>query len=298
MRSFLFVPADSEKKRAKGLDSGTDALIVDLEDSVALSNKQAGREGAAALLSERQETDTSGKAPMIIVRMNALDTDLWQDDLAAIVPGAPDAIMVPKTISGACIAKVCHHLLELELRHGLPEGQIKLMNVATETAASMFNLGTYQNVSKRFFAMTWGAEDLSADLGALSNRDTQGHYTTPYLLARNLMLLGAVAAEVLPIDGIYKDFRDDEGLEQEARAALRDGFTGKLAIHPAQVPIINNVFTPTESDLSDARAVVKAFADAGNPGVVGLNGKMLDRPHLRQAERLIARAEAARSNAS
>lgn len=291
MRSFLFVPADSEKKQAKGLNSGADALILDLEDSVALAHKQAGRDCATAFLSKRTD-----KKPFIVVRMNALDTDLWQDDLAAIVPARPDAIMVPKTISGSCIAKVSHHVLELELKHGLPQGEIQLMNVATETAASMFNLGTYANVSKRFFAMTWGAEDLSADLGALSNRDDAGTYTTPYVLARNFMLFGAVSAGVLPIDSIYKEFRDDAGLEAEARAALRDGFTGKMAIHPDQVATINRVFTPTENDIAEARTIVKAFADAGNPGVLGLNGKMLDRPHLRQAERLIARAEVARAN--
>ncbi|MEQ9520444.1 MAG: CoA ester lyase [Parvibaculum sp.] len=290
MRSFLFVPADSEKKRAKGAASGTDALIIDLEDSVALDNKQAGREGAIAFLNKRPEPCPG----MIVVRINALDTDLWQGDLKAVIPAKPDAIMVPKTISGACIGKVCKAISALESAHSLPAGQIKLMNVATETAASMFNLGTYGNVSKRFFAMTWGAEDLSADLGAMSNRDENGQYTTPYVLARNLTLMGAIAADTLPIDGIYKDFQDENGLEREARAALRDGFTGKLAIHPAQVPIINRVFTPSETDLVEAREVVKAFKDAGNPGVVGLNGKMLDRPHLRQAERLIERAATAK----
>ena len=288
MRSFLFVPADSDRKLAKGAGSGADALILDLEDAVALDNKPAAREGAIDYLQTRKPDD----GQTILVRMNALDTDFWVDDLASVVPAKPDAILVPKTISGECIAKVAAHLTELEKKHGLEAGGIRLMNVATETAASMFNLGTYGNVSDRFFAMTWGAEDLSADLGARSNRDEAGTYTGPYPLARTLCLLGAVAADVMPIDGICKDFRDDAGLEAEARAAIRDGFTGKVAIHPAQVPIINAVFTPTEEDIAEARAVVKAFADAGNPGVVGLDGKMLDRPHLRQAERVIAQAEA------
>lgn len=288
MRSLLFVPADSDRKLAKGAGSGADALILDLEDAVALDNKPAARAGAIDYLNTR-DTDNP---QTIIVRMNALDTEFWEEDLSTIVPAKPDAIMVPKTISGACIAKVCAHLTTLENTHGLAPGSIKLMNVATETAASMFNLGTYGNVSDRFFAMTWGAEDLAADLGARSNRDSAGNYTEPYTLARTLCLLGAVAADVMPLDAIHKDFRDDAGLEEQARAAIRDGFTGKIAIHPAQVPIINTVFTPTEEDIAEARAVVKAFADAGNPGVVGLDGKMLDRPHLRQAENVIARAKA------
>lgn len=291
MRSFLFVPADSDRKLAKGTGSGADALILDLEDSVALDNKPAARQGAIDYLHSRK----SDESQTVLVRMNALDSEFWQEDLASVVPAKPDAIMVPKTISGACIAKVCAHLTELEKEHDLQQGAIRLMNVATETAASMFNLGSYGHVSDRYFAMTWGAEDLSADLGARSNRDETGHYTGPYQLARTLCLLGAVAADVMPIDGICKDFRDEVALETEARAAIRDGFTGKVAIHPAQVPIINTVFTPTEEDIAEARAVVKTFADAGNPGVVSLDGKMLDRPHLRQAENVIARAAAINS---
>lgn len=291
MRSFLFVPADSDRKLAKGAGSGADALILDLEDAVALDNKPAARQGAIDYLQSRKPDD----GQTVLVRMNALDSEFWQQDLATVVPARPDAIMVPKTISGECIAAVCNHLTDLEKQHGLQLGAIRLMNVATETAASMFNLGTYGNASERFFAMTWGAEDLSADLGARSNRDDTGNYTGPYQLARTLCLLGAVAADVMPIDGICKDFRDEAALEAEARAAIRDGFTGKVAIHPAQVPVINTVFTPTEEDIAEARAVVKVFADAGNPGVVSLEGKMLDRPHLRQAESVIARAAAIKS---
>ena len=291
MRSFLFVPADSDRKLAKGLGSGADALILDLEDAVALDNKPAARAAAVEFLNSRP----TGSRQMLIVRMNALDTEFWQQDLADIIPAKPDAILVPKTNSGACIATVCQHVTQLEKQHALETGAIKLMNVATETAASLFNLGSYGGVSDRLFAMTWGAEDLSADLGARSNRDEAGLYTAPYQLARTLCLAGAVAANVMPIDGICKDFRDDQALEKETRAAIRDGFTGKLAIHPAQVPIINAVFTPSDADLAEAYAVVKVFADAGNPGVIALDGKMLDRPHLRQAEQLIAQAQATNS---
>lgn len=289
MRSFLFVPADSEKKLAKGAGSGADALILDLEDSVALSNKEAARKNAAAYL---QSGDTKGQK--ICVRMNALDTPFWKDDLSAVVNAevAPYAILVPKTISGACITQVCDHLTNIEAAAGLTNGTVKLFCVVTETAASMFNLGTYANSSPRLFAMTWGAEDLAAALGARDNKDESGNYTGPYQMARTLTLLGAVAAAVMPLDSIYKDFRDEAGLEREARAAARDGFTAKMAIHPAQVETINRVFTPSDNDLAHAREVIAAFDKAGDVGVVAFNGVMLDIPHLKQARALIARAEA------
>lgn len=290
MRSFLFVPADSEKKLAKGATSGADALILDLEDSVALSNKEAARKNAAAYLK------SAGKGgPKLCVRMNALDTPLWKDDLKSVVALAPHAILIPKTISGACVATVSDYLTELESEADIRTGTIKLFCVATETAASMFNLGTYAGSSERLFAMTWGAEDLAAALGARDNKDDAGNYTGPYQMARTLTLLGAVAAGVIPLDSIYKDFRDDAGLELEARAAARDGFTAKMAIHPAQVPVINRVFTPSEEDLAHARAVIDIFDKAGDVGVVALDGVMLDIPHLKQARALLARAEAAKT---
>jgi len=291
MRSFLFVPADSDKKLSKCASSGADALILDLEDSVALSNKEAARKNAAAFL---QSADTKG--PKLCVRMNALDTPLWQDDLKAVVASMPYAIMVPTTISGTCIKKVSDHLDKLEAEAGVAAESIKLFCVATETAASMFNLGTYGDVSSRLFAMTWGAEDLSAALGARDNKDEAGNYTGPYQMARTLTLLGAVAAGVMPLDGIWKDFRDEAGLEREARAAVRDGFTAKMAIHPAQVETINRVFTPSDEDLAHARAVIAAFDEAGDVGVVALDGVMLDIPHLKQARALLAKAEAIRTS--
>ncbi|MGV8997919.1 MAG: HpcH/HpaI aldolase/citrate lyase family protein [Parvibaculaceae bacterium] len=287
MRSFLFVPADSDKKLAKGADSGADALILDLEDSVALSNKPAARANAAAYL---QSADPAG--PKICVRMNALDTPLWQDDLKAVIAAKPYAILVPKTITGGCVRNVATKLDELEEEAGLTKGATKIFCVATETAASMFNLGTYGGSSSRLFAMTWGAEDLAAALGARSNMDDNGNYTGPYQMARTLTLLGAVAAGVMPLDSIYKDFRDETGLEREARAAARDGFTAKMAIHPAQVETINRVFTPSDDDLAHARMVIDAFEKAGDVGVVAMDGVMLDIPHLKQARALIARASA------
>jgi len=288
MRSFLFVPGDSEKKQAKAHESGADALILDLEDSVALSAKETARRMAYEYISSH------GSGPKLTVRMNALDTPFWEEDLAAIVPARPFAIMVPKTISGACLQKVAAKLDTLEKENGIEAGSIRLFNVATETALSLFNMGSYKGATPRHFAMTWGAEDLAADLGAQSNKDGNGVYTAPYQLARTLCLLGAVAAEIMPLDSICKEFRDEAALRAEARAALRDGFTAKMAIHPAQVPIINEVFTPTEDDLSHARAIVQAFDEAGDVGVVNLDGVMIDIPHLKQARRLIAKAEAAR----
>lgn len=281
MRSFLFVPADSEKKLAKAASCGADALILDLEDSVALSAKDAARNAAAAYL---KTADRSG--PKLVLRINSLDTPFWEKDLEAVVPAKPDMIVVPKTLSGGCVTKVGDRID----RMGGAE-EIGIGCVATETAASLFTLGTYGGSHKRLSFLTWGAEDLAAALGARDNKDEQGLYTGPYQLARTLTLLGAVAAGVQPVDSIWKDFRDEKGLEAEARAAARDGFTGKMAIHPAQVAIINEVFTPSDADLAHARAVIAAFEQAGDVGVVALDGVMLDIPHLKQARALLARAE-------
>ncbi|GMV62665.1 MAG: citrate lyase subunit beta [Parvibaculum sp.] len=280
MRSFLFVPADSEKKLSKAASCGADALILDLEDSVALSAKDAARSAAAAYLNT---ADRSG--PKLVLRINALDTPFWEKDLEAVIPAKPDMIVVPKTLSGDCVKKVGNAIDKLGGAKDIGIGC-----VATETAASLFTLGTYGGSHPRLAFLTWGAEDLAAALGARDNKDESGLYTAPYQLARTLTLLGAVAAGVQPVDGIWKDFRDEKGLEAEARAAVRDGFTGKMAIHPAQVAIINEVFTPSEADLAHARAVVAAFEQAGDVGVVALDGVMLDIPHLKQARALLARA--------
>lgn len=281
MRSFLFVPADSEKKLSKAASCGADALILDLEDSVALSAKDAARTAAAAYL---KTADRAG--PKLVLRINALDTPFWEKDLEAVIPAKPDMIVVPKTLSGDCVKKVGAHIDKLG---GAKE--IGIGCVATETAASLFTLGTYVGSHERLSFLTWGAEDLAAALGARDNKDENGLYTGPYRLARTLTLLGAVAAGVQPVDGVWKDFRDEKGLEAEARAAARDGFTAKMAIHPAQVAIINEVFTPSDADLAHARAVIEAFEKAGDVGVVALDGVMLDIPHLKQARALLARAE-------
>jgi citrate lyase subunit beta/citryl-CoA lyase len=280
MRSFLFVPADSEKKLSKAASCGADAIILDLEDSVALSAKETARYSAAAYLKT-----ASRKGPKLIVRINALDTPFWEKDLEAVIAARPDLIVVPKTLSGACVRKVGDRIDRIG-----GGKEIGIGCVATETAASLFTLGTYAGSHERLAFLTWGAEDLAAALGARDNKDEHGAYTGPYQLARTLTLLGAVAAGAQPVDGIWKDFRDEKGLEAEARIAMRDGFTGKMAIHPAQVAIINEVFTPSEADLAHARAVIAAFDQAGDVGVVALDGVMLDIPHLKQARALLARA--------
>ncbi|MBA5777593.1 CoA ester lyase [Stappia sp. F7233] len=290
MRSLLFVPGDSPKKLAKGFQSGADVLLIDLEDSVAQAAKQEARDCTAGFLRETVDRRTG---PKLFVRVNALDTGLADDDLAAIMPARPDGIMLPKSTSGADVEHLSTKLAVLEALHGLEDGITEILVVATETAASVFNLGTYRGKSARLAGMTWGGEDLSADIGALANRDEDGRYTDVYRLARALCLLGATAAEVTGIDSVYTNFRDEEGLRREALAALRDGFTAKMAIHPAQVPVINEVFTPVPADVARARRVVEAFAEAGDAGVIGLDGEMLDRPHLKRAQKLLARADAA-----
>ena len=291
MRSLLFVPGDSERKLEKGLASGADVLLIDFEDSVALENKARARELTAAFL--KVQTRNAEPRPRLYVRVNALDTGETEDDLAAIMSARPEGIMLPKSVSGRDVEHLDAKLSVHEAEAGSDDGATRIVCVATETAASLFNLGTYQGVSQRLEGLTWGAEDLSADLGSLANRDPSGNFTEPFRLARNLCLFGAVAAAVVPIDTVFTNFRDMDGLEREAREALTDGFTAKMAIHPAQVPVINAVFTPTPEDIARARAILAAFEAAGNPGVVGLDGEMLDRPHQRRAEKLLARAAAA-----
>jgi citrate lyase subunit beta/citryl-CoA lyase len=290
MRSLLFVPGDSERKLAKSLSSGADILLIDLEDSVALEAKATARTIAAEFLAAHIG---AADRPRLYVRINALDTGETEADLAAIMAAGPDGVMLPKSISGRDVEHLSAKLAVHEAEAGLDDGATRILPVATETAAAVFNLGTYQGASPRLDGLTWGAEDLSADLGALANRDASGGFTEPFRLARNLCLCGAVAADVVPVDTVFTNFRDMEGLRVEALTALRDGFTAKMAIHPAQVPVINEVFTPSLDDVARAQAILAAFEAAGNPGVVGLEGEMLDRPHLRRAEKLIARARAA-----
>lgn len=293
MRSLLFVPGDSERKLAKAFEAGADVLLVDLEDSVAPGRKAAARETAAAFVADAVRRSPR---PLVYVRLNALDTGLLDDDLAVLMPAAPDGVMLPKAGGGTDVQALDVRLQVAEARAGLADGSTRIVAIATETAAALFTLGSYRGASARLSGLTWGAEDLSADVGASAARDASGAYTDLFRQARALTLAGAVAAGVVPIDTVFTAFRDEDGLRAEAEAAARDGFLAKMAIHPAQVPVINRAFTPSDEAIARARAIVEAFAAAGGAaatGVVGLEGEMLDRPHLVRAERLIARAGAA-----
>ena len=287
MRSFLFVPADSPRKLEKGMTSGADALMIDLEDSIALEGKAAARQSAAAFL---KETMASAMRPFMMVRVNGLQTGFTDADLDAIAPAKPDAIMLPKAEGGASVIHADAKLAVREAQNALPDGHIKILPIATETAAAMFLAGTFAGSSKRLIGLTWGAEDLSADLGAQANRGADGHFLDPYRLARVLCLAGAAAAGIPAIDTVYVDFRNADGFRRECEDACRDGFTGKMAIHPAQVPIINEVFTPADKAVEHARAVIAAFAANPGAGVVGIGGVMYDRPHLVRAQQLLALA--------
>jgi citrate lyase subunit beta / citryl-CoA lyase len=286
-RSLLFVPASDERKLGKALGSEADLLILDLEDSVAPDAKPAARDNARAFLS-----DHSGKAerPALYIRVNAYDTGLTADDLAVVLAARPDGIMLPKATSGADTARLSADLDRLESASGLPAGQTGIIVIATETPAALLQLHSFCGSTPRLKGMTWGAEDLSTAIGASANRDAAGAFTSPFLLARNLCLFAAYAAGVQAIDGIQADFRDVAALEREAREAARDGFTGKLAIHPAQIPAINAAFTPSDAEIAEARAVIEAFAAQGDAGVIAIGGRMFDKPHLEKARRVLARA--------
>jgi citrate lyase subunit beta / citryl-CoA lyase len=290
MRSLLFVPADDEKKLAKGLGSGADAMLIDLEDSVAISRKAEARKIAAEFITQARQTVSR---PRLFVRINAHGTGMVSDDLDAVMPAAPDGIMLPKSQSGDDVSLLSAKLAVREAESGLPDGQTRIIAIATETARSIFHMGSYVGISERLTGLTWGAEDLSADLGAETARLDNGTYTDPYRLARALCLLAANAAEATPIDTVYTSFRDLDGLRLESEAARRDGFTAKMAIHPAQVAVINAVFTPTEQAVARARRIVDFFAANPDAGVTGIDGEMIDRPHARRAERILTAAKAA-----
>ncbi len=282
LRSMLFVPGDSARKLVKGAGSGADALVLDLEDSVPASRLSIARTMVRDYLTANRDRS----AQQLWVRVNPLSTDKALPDLSAIVGGAPDGILLPKTTSANDATMLDHFLSALEAREGVDAGYVRIVAVATETPAAMFTLGTFAGCSPRLAGLTWGAEDLSSAVGASTNRNEKGELDFTYQLARSLCLLAAVAADVEPIDTVYVDFRDSKGLMENSRAALRAGFTGKIAIHPDQVPIINEAFMPTAEDVAYAHRVIEAFASGA--GTVGLDGKMLDMPHLKQAERVLA----------
>jgi citrate lyase subunit beta/citryl-CoA lyase len=285
MRSLLFVPGDSEKKLAKSLGSKADVLILDLEDSVVAERK------AEARRITRDFIAAASGGPRLFVRVNPLASGMILDDLAAVVGAQPDGIVLPKAGGGDDMRRLDHYLSALEARDGVEPGTIAILPIASETAAAMFTFASYAGSSTRLCGIMWGCEDLAADVGAAENRAPGGDYLEPFRLARSLCLFGATAAGVAAIDTVFTDFRDEAGLEREARAAERSGFTAKAAIHPGQIAAINRAFTPGDAAIVWARTVVAAFAANPDAGVIGLDGKMLDRPHLRAAQRVLDRAE-------
>lgn len=287
LRSWLFIPGDSDKKLAKGDGSPADALILDLEDAVAAEQKPAARAKVRAYLDARPR---EARKAQIWVRVNPLDSTALED-LAAIMGGAPDGIVLPKGEGPADIITLGRYLDALEVREGLAAGSTRIMPVATETPAAVLKLAGFAEAKlPRLAALTWGAEDLPAAIGASTNRDESGGFAFTYRWVRSAMLLAAKAAGVEAVDTLHGDFRDAAGLEATSRAAAQEGFTGRLAIHPDQVAVINAAFAPSEADLAYARRVVAAFEAAPGVGTVGLDGRMLDRPHLKQAQQLLSRA--------
>ena len=277
LRSLLFVPGDRPERFDKAAASGADALILDLEDSVAASAKDAARAAVAA----RLRAERGGVA--VFVRINPLDTDLSRDDLSALQGLAPDAIVLPKAEGAASVRLLAERLAAAGI--GAP-----ILPIATETPAAIFQLGSYAGCGVTLAGLTWGAEDLPAAIGGATSREVDGRYTAPYEMVRSLALFGAHAAGVPAIETVYPAFRDVAGLEAYAKRAARDGFTGMMAIHPAQVATINAAFTPDAAQVSQARAIVAAFAAQPDAGALQVDGRMVDAPHLKQALRILDRA--------
>lgn len=274
----MFVPGDRPERFPKAAASGADALILDLEDSVAADRKGFARQAI------RDALDDATRSTPLLVRINPLDSAIIEEDIDALAGARLDAIVLPKAEGALSVAALDAQLSARDLEHA------PLLPLATETPAAMFVLGSYREVAARLLGLSWGAEDLPAAIGASTSREDDGRYTPPYEMARSLTLFAAAAAGVAPIDTVYPDFRDLEGLARYAARAARDGFTGMMAIHPTQAPIINAAFTPSAEAIAHARAVVAAFDANPGAGALSLDGKMIDWPHLKQARRILDRA--------
>jgi citrate lyase subunit beta / citryl-CoA lyase len=285
MRSWLFAPGDSDKKMAKAAESAADIAIFDLEDAVTLDNKPLARTMIADMLSSYV-----GDKARLWVRVNPLDGPHTLTDLAAIMPGKPGGIMLPKVYGRADVERLDHYLSALEVAHGIAEGSTPVIVLVTETAEAMFHTGDYKG-APRIVALSWGAEDLADSIGASNNRNPDGSYSFTYELARTMTLLGAATAGVAAVETISADFRDLDALRARAEKVRRDGFRGMLAIHPAQVEVINAAFTPSAEEVAEAREIVAVFAANPGVGAIGWKGGMLDRPHLSRAEALLAQVE-------
>lgn len=277
-RSYLFVPADSERKLKRAGQAGADAIILDLEDSVAADAKDAAREQARGYLEGRKDA---------WVRINPLGTDHAIADLEAVMPAAPAGILLPKARSAEDATALADRLDELETANGLAAGSTQIIALCTERPEALFSLASYMHSTRRLAGLSWGAEDLSAAVGATAKRDESGDWLPPYALARSLCLFAAAAAEVAAIDTVFTDFRDAEGLAGFAASARRDGFSGMLAIHPDQVDVINRAFVPTAAELERAERIVALFEANPGAGTLGMDGEMIDRPHLVQSQRIL-----------
>jgi citrate lyase subunit beta / citryl-CoA lyase len=284
MRSWLFAPGDSEKKMGKALDGPADIILLDLEDAVAPENKPLARQMVHDFLRANEE-----KRARIWVRINPLDGPYTLTDLAAIMPAHPGGIMLPKVYGRADVEALDKYLEALEVANGIAQGSTPVIVLVTETAEAMFHTGDYKG-APRVVALTWGAEDLADSIGASSNRNADGSYSFTYELARSLTVLGAATAGVTAIETISADFRDLDALRARAEKVRRDGFRGMLAIHPAQVDVINEAFTPTEEEIAEAQEIVAVFAANPGVGAIGYKGGMLDRPFLSRAEALLRQA--------
>ncbi len=285
IRSWLFVPGDSERKQEKAKTNPADALILDLEDSVSDDRQEIARAMVCAFLKDNPDRSRQ----QLWVRINPLDTPLSLPDLAGVMAGAPCGIVLPKVYSAAEVDTLDKYLSALEARENLPLGSTKIHCVATETAASLLTFHTYlENVTDRLIAMTWGGEDLAAALGASDNRHPKtGEYDDPFRLARSFCLSTARAIDVQPVGVVFVDYQDLEGLEEECLRDRKSGFIGKIAIHPAQCEVINRAFTPTEEEIAHARKVIDLFEQNPGLGTIGMDGKMLDMPHLKQAHNVM-----------
>lgn len=291
LRSWLFVPGDSEKKLSKVATCGADVVIVDLEDAVAPHRKADARPMARQWLEAHRQRLVEGGMKQRWARINALDTDMWREDLHAVMAGAPDGIMVPKAAGPEQMQQLAAELYELEQRNGVAVNSTRILPLVSETARAALGISDYLRTPlPRLGGMTWGAEDLSAAIGASRKRGEDGVWTDAFRMIRAQVLLTAHALDVPALDTLHADFRDDKGLRQVAENAFADGFAGMLAIHPAQVPIINAAFSPNEAQIAQAQAIVDAFSARPDAGTLQVDGKMVDQPHLAQARRLLESA--------
>ncbi len=287
MRSLLFTPGDSDRKLSKGLTSGADVILIDLEDAVTAENKAAAREKTVNFLSH----DGARNAPMpLYVRINDLETEWAADDVAQLVPARPAGIMLPKARSHGDVERLANMLEMQEQKAGNAPGSTSILVIAPEIPEALLNIASFQSCNSRVTGITWGSEDLATGFGASGSRDVNGDYRAPIELARSLCLAAGSAANIHAIDTVYADFRDLDGLRRDAERAAADGFSGKLAIHPEQVAIINEAFTPGEEEIARARQIIEAFDAQPGAGAINLDGAMVDRPHLHNAQKLLARA--------